>query len=87
MGRFPEEELKKALARAGERCECTRTNPDCLKRHDRVRCSLSGFTLGNQGIKWQAHHKTSQAAGGKDIASNCEILCIPCHEATRTFGG
>lgn len=87
MGTFPEEELKKALANAGERCECRRTNPDCLKRHDRVRCSVSGLTLGNHGTKWHAHHKTSQAAGGKDIASNCEILCIPCHKATRTYGG
>jgi hypothetical protein len=87
MGKFPEEELKKALARAGNRCECTRTNPDCLKRHDRVRCSVSGLTLGNHETKWHAHHKTSQDKGGKDIASNCEILCIPCHQATRTYGG
>lgn len=87
MGTFPEEELKKALASAGRRCECTRTNSDCLRRHDRVRCDESGFTLENRGTKWHAHHKTSQAAGGEDIASNCEILCIPCHQATRTYGG
>lgn len=87
MGTFPEEEVKKALARAGGRCECRRTNPDCLKRHDRVRCGVSGLTLGNRGTRWETHHKTSQAAGGKDIASNCEILCLPCHKATRTYGG
>ena len=86
MGKFPKEELAKALKRAGGQCECTRTNQDCRKRHDFVRCSVSGLTLGNQGIRWQAHHKTSQAAGGKDIASNCEILCLPCHKATRTYG-
>ena len=87
MGTFPEEELKKALANAGYRCECRRTNEDCLKRHRYVRCPVSDLTVGNQGTKWQAHHKTAQAIGGKDIASNCEILCIPCHKATRTFGG
>ena len=87
MGAFPEEELKKALANAGGRCECRGTNPDCLRKHNRVRCPESGFTLGNQGTRWHAHHKTSQAAGGKDIASNCEILCISCHKATRTYGG
>jgi len=86
MGTFPDEELKKALKRADGRCECTRTNPDCLKRHDRVRCSVRGLTLGNQGTKWHAHHRFSQDEGGKDIASNCEILCIPCHKATRTYG-
>lgn len=87
MGTFPREELKKALETAGGRCECRRTNKDCLERHRYVRCPKSGFTLENQGLKWQAHHKTSQDAGGKDIASNCEILCLPCHKATRTYGG
>lgn len=86
MGNFPEEELKKALANAGERCECRRTNADCLKKHNRVRCSEKGFTLGNHKSRWQAHHRTAQDAGGKDIASNCEILCVDCHRATRTYG-
>jgi len=87
MGTFPEEELKKALASAGGRCECRRTNPDCLRRHYGARCPVDGFTLWNRGERWHAHHRTSQEAGGKDIASNCEILCIPCHKATRTYGG
>jgi len=87
MGDFPEDELKKALAKASNRCECQRTNQDCLKKHDHYRCLENGFTLGNHKSRWQAHHKTSQAAGGEDIASNCEILCIDCHRATRTYGG
>jgi len=33
---------------------------------------------------WEAHHVT---AGGPDVVSNCEILCIPCHVKTRTYGG
>jgi len=87
MGTFPKEELEKALANASRRCECTRTNKDCLKKHDRARCHESGLSLGNQGTRWQAHHKTSQDKGGEDIASNCEILCLDCHKATRTYGG
>ena len=86
MGTFPKKELEKALANAGYRCECRRTNKDCLERHDRYRCPVSGLNLGNQGTKWHAHHKVSQEKKGKDIASNCEILCIPCHKATRTYG-
>ena len=84
MGTFPKEELEKALANARYRCECTRTNPDCRQRHDYVRCSVSGLTLGNQGTRWQAHHRKAQAIGGKDIASNCEIICIPCHKAVKS---
>ena len=86
MGTFPKEVLSKALERAGGRCECQRTNKDCVKKHDYTRCYASGFTLNNQGTKWQAHHKTSQAAGGEDTLSNCEILCLDCHKATRTYG-
>ncbi|UCE95130.1 MAG: HNH endonuclease [Candidatus Bathyarchaeota archaeon] len=33
---------------------------------------------------WEAHHKTSQAAGGEEILSNCEILCLQCYQETRT---
>lgn len=87
MGTFPEEEVKKALANAGGRCECTRTNLDCLRKHYRDRCPESGFTMENRGTRWEAHHRTSQAAGGEDVASNCEILCLDCHRATRTYGG
>jgi len=87
MGTFPKEELEKALGKADGRCECRRTNQVCLKKHDRDRCRESGFTIGNRGTRWEAHHRTSQDAGGPDIASNCEILCIDCHEATRTYGG
>jgi 5-methylcytosine-specific restriction endonuclease McrA len=33
---------------------------------------------------WEAHHITAEDAGGKDILSNCEILCQQCHKMTRT---
>ena len=34
----------------------------------------------------EAHHKTSVTAGGGDNLSNCQILCIPCHKDTHTYG-
>ncbi len=33
------------------------------------------------------HHKTSVEAGGSDGLSNCEHLCIECHEKTKSYGG
>ena len=33
-----------------------------------------------------AHHKHSVNAGGSDALSNCQILYVACHEATRTYG-
>jgi 5-methylcytosine-specific restriction endonuclease McrA len=35
---------------------------------------------------WHAHHVTAVASGGSDALSNCEALCIPCHESTQTYG-
>lgn len=35
---------------------------------------------------WEAHHKTSVASRGADIASNGKALCLACHKATRTYG-
>jgi 5-methylcytosine-specific restriction endonuclease McrA len=86
MGEFPDEVVIAALNRAGGRCECQRTNRDCLYRHSYFRCGEIGLTLDNRGTRWQAHHKTSVDAGGDDTLSNCEILCLNCHQATRTFG-
>lgn len=57
-------------------------------------CESCGKTLSwnKRGIEgacgaWEAHHKTSVAAGGSDALSNCKILCLNCHKATRTYGG
>jgi len=86
MGTFPEDVVKKALERSGGRCECTRTNSDCMKKHDYTRCYAGGFTMQNRGTRWESHHKTSQEAGGEDTLSNCEILCLDCHKATKTYG-
>ena len=63
----------------GGRCQCTRTN--C--RHPRVtggtRCTRTFTEHGD----CQVHRKV---AGGAYVASNCEALCTPCHEQTRSYG-
>jgi 5-methylcytosine-specific restriction endonuclease McrA len=74
---FSEETKQAALKRAGGQCECARIT--CTV-HATVRCptKLTG--------KWHAHHKTAVSSGGTDALSNCEALCIPCHEQTPTYG-
>ena len=74
---FPEYVIDWAWKRSGGMCECAR-----------ISCGHTGrcakyLTTGN----WNAHHKTAVASGGDDTLSNCEILCIPCHHNTETFGG
>ena len=78
---FSEETIKAAWKRAGGKCECRR------KRHNHpwIRCGKV-LVLGNQGRKgrgaWEAHHVHTQASGGYDSLSNCEILCWECHRKT-----
>jgi 5-methylcytosine-specific restriction endonuclease McrA len=66
-----------ALARAGNRCECTRN----CSHHPNRRCNAVLTTGG-----WEAHHKMADATGGSDTLSNCEALCIQCHQNTRSYG-
>lgn len=73
---FSEQVKAQALARAGYRCECNRVG--CAHYG---RCSAV-LTTG----RWHAHHKTAFAVGGPDTLSNCEALCIPCHEKTQSYG-
>ena len=47
------------------------------------RCERCGKQL---GTKWHAHHRTAQVAGGSDGLQNCEVLCVDCHENTRSYG-
>ena len=64
-----------AYSRAGGKCECTMTI-----------CRHGGRCQARLGNNWHAHHRHAQAAGGPDTLSNCQAMCIPCHENTRTFG-
>jgi hypothetical protein len=75
---FSQETKDAAFRRAGGQCECSRIS--CTV-HRTLRCT----TLLTAG-RWHAHHKTAVASGGSDALSNCEALCIPCHEQTQTYG-
>jgi 5-methylcytosine-specific restriction endonuclease McrA len=53
------------------------------KLRARGKCERCGTPLGNN---WECHHKTAEAKGGSDSLSNAQALCIPCHQATTTYG-
>lgn len=75
---FSKDTIDSAWRRTDGICECTRNCP----KHTGQRCDIK-LTAG----KWHAHHKVSQKAGGSDSLSNCEALCIPCHQNTGSYGG
>jgi 5-methylcytosine-specific restriction endonuclease McrA len=59
------------------------TKKDALKNAG-FKCEKCGKSLSMSTA--EAHHKTSVASGGKDILSNCKILCHDCHTNTHTYG-
>ena len=71
---FSESVKWEAWKRADGRCE------GCGKQ-----LSLWNHNEGEWGA-WEAHHKTSVAAGGQDTLSNCKILYLECHKKTYTYG-
>jgi hypothetical protein len=75
---FSQEVKDQAWRRAGGKCECTRET--CPEHTGRCNAAL---TAG----KWHAHHIVSEDADGPDTLSNCEALCVPCHENTVSYGG
>lgn len=83
MVAFPQSVIDKAWARAGGRCECRRSSCGhtgrCNKELDPKNAT--------EGKKWDAHHKVAVGAHGADSLDNCEILCITCHQNTRSYGG
>lgn len=73
----------KAFKRSGGQCECTRQHAGMVGApHHGGRCPKR--LTGNQD--WHAHHKTAVKSGGTDDLGNCEVLCIPCHQLTETYG-
>jgi 5-methylcytosine-specific restriction endonuclease McrA len=72
---FSEEVKAQAYRRAGGKCECRRAT-----------CGHAGRCNKDLSRGWEAHHILSVAAGGTDGLSNCEALCIPCHENTKSYG-
>lgn len=80
---FSDEVVAEAWQRSGGRCECKRKSDGHVGR-----CNYR-LVWGARGMdkvlaSWEAHHVT---AGGRDTVSNCEILCMPCHKKTATYGG
>jgi len=82
---FLESVVHEAFDKVSGICWCTRKEhhhfySSCgqkLNWHDRGEKLPTG---------WEAHHITAAIVGGKDIPSNCEILCQKCHKQTRSYG-
>lgn len=80
---FSETVKEQAFVRSGGRCECQRVHQGLTAPHHGGRCPKTFTRYGGQ---WEAHHKVAESAGGLDTLANCEVLCITCHELTRSYG-
>lgn len=81
---FPESVREAAFRRSGGRCECTLEHRGIADvPHHGGRCPA---TFGRYSGNWHAHHKVAEASGGDNTLSNCLVLCLACHHATRTYG-
>lgn len=80
---FSQEIINQAWHRAGGKCECMLKNCGHSSRCNKVLDPKNSIPE----KKWHAHHVVSQEADGHDGLSNCQILCIACHENTRSYGG
>ncbi len=82
--KFSQATIDAAWTRSGGRCECIRIscghNGRCNKQ-----LVYENRKEGERGA-WEAHHIISKALGGKDEASNCQILCLDCHKKTESYG-
>ena len=84
---FSDATVLAAWQRAGGQCECGRSNCG----HGSRRCGKV-LNWNSRGMDyapggWEAHHKVPVYQGGSDTLSNCQILCIPCHKNTPSYGG
>ena len=80
---FSQDTINQAWHRTGGRCECTLKICGHQERCNKVLDPQNKI----EGRKWHAHHIVSQNAGSLDNLSNCQILCVPCHENTGSYGG
>lgn len=72
---FSQQVKNAAYNRAGGRCErCKRL------------CRRTGVDPDYSYPDSEFHHRVSVLAGGSDGMSNCEHLCIACHEKTGSYG-
>lgn len=80
---FSESTKDEAYKRSGGRCECHREHTNKINApHYSGRCASTFSRHGN----WHAHHKIAVKSGGDNTLSNCEAICVKCHELTKTFG-
>ncbi len=87
--KFNEKVVEEAFKKSGGRCQCRRK--ECDVKH-RGQCPKKDLKWGDRGTSdnpnaWQAHHRHAEGKGGADTVSNCEILCVPCHKSTDSYGG
>jgi len=76
---FSDEVLRAAWEKAGGQCECTRRT----HRHFYTPCA--------KNLRWEKRGEFTEGGWdarpfdsfGGDTASNCQILCKECHEATH----
>ncbi|MBI4295039.1 MAG: HNH endonuclease [Chloroflexi bacterium] len=81
---FPQSVKDEAFRHSGGRCECTREHPGRINApHHGGRCPRPFSQYGGQ---WEAHHITAESVGGSDFLSNCEVLCLTCHQLTQSYG-
>jgi hypothetical protein len=82
---FSQDVVRRAFTASGGQCECDRKT--CNEKH-RGRCprKLLWENRGHKPDAWQAHHWVAQDRGGTDNLRNCQILCVPCHESTQSYG-
>jgi 5-methylcytosine-specific restriction endonuclease McrA len=73
---FSDKVKQAAFRRSGGLCECRR------KGHGHVGRCATRLTA----TSGEYHHITSVLAGGSDGLANCEYLCGPCHQKTRSYG-
>jgi len=73
---FSDDVKVQAFARAGGRCECTRSLHSHINR--------CGWTLSMKTAEFC--HIANQSPDRHDTLSNCEVLCHDCHVKTVYFG-
>ncbi|AGP40762.1 HNH endonuclease [Sorangium cellulosum] len=86
LPRIDRERLK-AFEAAGGRCQCERK--ECDEGHaDRCPNEFAPEDRGgaDDPDAWQAHHWRARSRGGTDNQANCEIVCVPCHKSTDSYG-
>jgi HNH endonuclease len=87
LGDFADAVVEQAFKDAEGQCQCTRK--ECDEGHTgrcprKLKFEDRGTTENSD--HWNAHHWIAKGRGGTDKETNCEILCVPCHISTESYG-